>query len=72
VPSTPLSAQLRAARVDAGLSVSEVARRAHTSRAAIYAYESGAISPSLDTAQRVLAASGSELVVLPTTPTTAP
>ena len=58
MPGAPLSDRLRAAREAAGLSVSEVARRARTSRAAIYACEPGETSPSLDTAQRVLAASG--------------
>lgn len=61
---TPLSAQLKAAREAAGLTVSEVARRAGTSRSTIHAYESGRVSPSLDTAQRVLAASGHDLVVV--------
>lgn len=66
----PLSEQLRTAREKAGLSVSEVARRARTSRSAIHAYESGEVSPSLATAQRVLAAAGHELVVVPAVPGT--
>lgn len=60
---SPLNEQIRMARESAGLTVSEVARRASTSRAAIYAYENGDVSPSIETAQRILAASGSALVV---------
>ena len=52
----------------AGLSISEVARRAGTSRAAISSYESGVVSPSLETAQRVLATLGCTLVVNPLGP----
>lgn len=69
MPRPPLNEQLRAARQQAGLNVSEAARRAHTSRATIYAYESGEVSPSLETAQRVLAVSGHELLVVPSTTT---
>ncbi|MGV8846077.1 helix-turn-helix domain-containing protein [Tessaracoccus sp.] len=61
----PLNEQIRSARTSAGLSVSEVARRARTSRAAVHAYETGEVSPSLETAQRVLAASGCTLTVQP-------
>lgn len=64
MPGSPLSVQLRQAREAAGLTVTEVARRAGTSRATIYAYESGRVSPSLETAQRVLAASGHDLIVV--------
>lgn len=59
----PLNEQLRAARIAAGLSVAEVARRSSTSRAAIHTYETGAVSPSLETAQRVLATMGRTLTV---------
>lgn len=65
MPSAPLNEQLRAARETAGLSISEAARRAGTSRAAIHAYESGEVSPSLTTAERVLAACGHALSVVP-------
>jgi len=65
VTGLPLNEQLRAARLRVGLSVAEVARRANTSRAAIHAYESGTVSPSLDTAQRILAAMGYALTVSP-------
>lgn len=61
----PLSEQLRSARLAAGLSIAELARRAKTSRAAITTYETGSVSPSLDTAQRVLAATGHTLVIIP-------
>ena len=69
MPRPPLNEQLRAARQQAGLNVSETARRAHASRATIYAYESGDVSPSLETAQRVLAVSGYELLVVPSATT---
>lgn len=52
---------IRMARRDAGLSQSELARRAKTSQAAISAYESGRRSPSVQTLSRVLAAAGFEL-----------
>lgn len=64
----PVSAgatSLRAARVGAGLTISEAARRARTSRAAIHAYETGTVSPTLETAERVLAAYGCRFVVAP-------
>jgi transcriptional regulator with XRE-family HTH domain len=60
-----LSGELRSARLAAGLSIAELARRAKTSRAAITTYESGTVSPSLATAQRVLAATGHALAVVP-------
>ena len=63
VSPPPLNEQLRAARVAAGLSIAEVARRSKTSRAAIHTYENGTVSPSLATAQRVLAAMGCTLTV---------
>jgi uncharacterized protein len=60
---------IRAAREQAGLSKRELARRAHTSPAAIVAYESGAREPSLPTLSRILTATGAraELVVRATT-----
>lgn len=63
VSQPPLSEQLRTARQTAGLSISELARRSGTSRAAIHAYEAGTVSPSLDTAQRILAAMGHTLTI---------
>jgi transcriptional regulator with XRE-family HTH domain len=55
------------ARRRAGLSKRELARRAHTSPAAIVLYESGRREPTLPTLQRILGAAGSraELTVVP-------
>jgi transcriptional regulator with XRE-family HTH domain len=52
---------MRHARIAAGLSVAEAARRAGTSRAAIHSYESGQVSPSLATFERIVAYYGYEL-----------
>lgn len=49
----------------AGISQSELARRAHTSRPTLSAYEHGRKSPTLDTAQRLLAQAGYELCAVP-------
>ena len=60
-----MSATLLArARDESGLTQSEVARRAGTSRPTLSAYEHGRTSPTLDTAQRVLAATGHELAAV--------
>ena len=56
---------LARARDESGLTQSEVARRAGTSRPTLSAYEHGRTSPTLDTAQRVLAATGHELAAVP-------
>ena len=56
---------LAQARDESGLTQSEVARRAGTSRPTLSAYEHGRTSPTMDTAQRVLAATGHELVAIP-------
>jgi transcriptional regulator with XRE-family HTH domain len=56
---------LEKARKEAGLSQQEVARRAHTSRPTLSAYEHGRKSPILETAQRVLDSLGFELVAQP-------
>ncbi len=56
---------LATARQDAGLTQDEVAARAHTSRPTLSAYEHGRKSPTLQTAARVLAASGHELQAVP-------
>lgn len=56
---------LERARHAAGLSQHELARRAGTSRTAVSAYENGHKSPSLSTAQRLLAEAGYELMVRP-------
>lgn len=49
----------------AGLSQGETARRARTSRPTLSAYERGRKSPTLATAQRLLAVTGHELAVTP-------
>lgn len=54
---------LKAARVDAGLSQSELAERSGTSRAAIAEYESGRKNPRTDTAERLLNALSATLTV---------
>ena len=56
---------LARARDESGLTQSEVARRAGTSRPTLSAYEHGRTSPTMDTAQRVLAATGHELEAVP-------
>ncbi|HYS34010.1 MAG TPA: helix-turn-helix transcriptional regulator, partial [Pseudonocardiaceae bacterium] len=47
------------------MSQDELARRAHTSRPTLSAYEHGRKWPSLETAARLLAESGLELTVQP-------
>jgi uncharacterized protein len=54
---------LRSARRSAGLTQHALARRAGTSQSAVARYESGASTPSLATLQRLLAATGQELVI---------
>lgn len=51
------------ARSQAGLTQSELAGRVGTSQATISAYEGGHKQPSVDTFNRLLAATGSRLVV---------
>src|SRR3954447_4809876 len=63
-----IPATLREARRRAGLSQSELARRAETSQATLSAYESGSKAPSVATLDRVLSATGSRLVVAPRAP----
>lgn len=58
-----VSPTLRAARVDAGLTQAEVARRAGTSQPAVAAYESGRRTPTLPTLARLLSACEHELLV---------
>lgn len=62
---TPIAEALRQAREKAGLSVSMMARRAQTSRAAIHAYETGAREPNVTTALRLLQACGYTIGVIP-------
>ena len=49
---------IRIARERSGLSKRELARRAGTSPAAIVKYESGQMSPTVDTLNRILAVAG--------------
>jgi len=49
------------ARREAGLTQAALAAKAHTSQAAISAYESGRRSPSVDTLARIIDAAGAEL-----------
>lgn len=56
---------LERARLESGLSQEELARRAGTSRTTVSAYEHGRKSPTLDTAQRLLAQTGHELAIVP-------
>lgn len=57
------SALIRDARRAAGLTQSELARRAGTSQPAIARYERGAASPSVATLDRILRAAGQRLVL---------
>ncbi|MBM3670793.1 MAG: helix-turn-helix transcriptional regulator [Actinobacteria bacterium] len=50
-------------REHAGISKRELARRAHTSPAAVVAYESGTRDPTVGTLERLVAATGATLVV---------
>lgn len=52
---------IRDARRRAGLTQAEVARRAGTSQPTVAAYEAGSRSPSVDTLERLLAATGHRL-----------
>jgi transcriptional regulator with XRE-family HTH domain len=52
---------LTLAREAAGLSKADLAERAHTSRTTLSAYEHGRVSPTLDTADRILTAAGYRL-----------
>src|SRR5215467_3589427 len=56
---------LERARVDAGLTQDELARRAGTSRTTLSAYENGRKSPTVATFARLLADAGYELAVEP-------
>lgn len=56
---------LSVARESAGLSKTDLAERARTSRSTLSAYEHGRVSPTLDTAERILAAAGHRLTAAP-------
>lgn len=53
------------AREAAGLSKTDLAERAHTSRTTLSAYEHGRVSPTLATVERILAATGHRLTTAP-------
>src|SRR5680860_199265 len=57
---------LERAREAAGLSQAALAKRAGTSRPTLSAYEHGRKSPTLDTAERILAEAGFDLTITPT------
>lgn len=63
----PAWRQLREARLAAGLTQRELARRAGTSQAAVARYETAAVLPDLDTLARLLLVCGQrlELTVTP-------
>lgn len=56
---------LEQARHLAGLTQEQLARQAHTSRTAVSAYENGRKKPTLETAERLLTATGFELDMRP-------
>ena len=60
-----MSHLLADARRASGLSQSEVARRAGTSRPTVSAYEHGHRNPTLDTVERLLAVNGQALTLTP-------
>jgi transcriptional regulator with XRE-family HTH domain len=53
------------ARRGAGLSITQLAERARTSRPTLSAYEHGRVSPTLETLERILAAAGYQMRVEP-------
>lgn len=57
---------LREARLSAGLSQAELAERSGTSQATLSSYERGQKAPSAATLERILAATGMRLSVVPT------
>lgn len=59
------STLLTAAREAAGLSKTDLAERARTSRPTLSAYEHGRVSPTLETVERILAATGHRLATSP-------
>ncbi|MEA2346282.1 MAG: hypothetical protein QOG62_69 [Thermoleophilaceae bacterium] len=63
---------LRDARRRSGLTQQQLAEKTGTSQASVSAYESGSKRPSVDTLSRLLAASGSRLVVEAAAPAASP
>jgi len=57
------AAVIRGARLRAGLSVRELARRAGTSHATLSRYERGSVQPAFATVERIVRACGLELRV---------
>lgn len=60
---TTAAAIIRAARLRAGVSIRELARRAGTSHATLSRYEHGMVQPSFATVERIVGACGLELRV---------
>ena len=56
---------IRDARVRAGLTQADLARRSRTSQATLSAYENGRKEPSVATLSRILGAAGAQLSVEP-------
>jgi len=56
---------IRAARLDAGLTQTQLAERSGTSQATLSAYEHGRKKPSAETLSRILAAAGVRLATEP-------
>jgi predicted transcriptional regulator len=59
--TTPVSRLLARARRGAGLTQRELARRARTSQSVVARIESGTVSPSFETLQRLVRSAGFEL-----------
>lgn len=59
---------IRDARLESGLTQTQLARRSGTSQATLSAYESGGKVPSATTLARVLAAAGRRLTTVPAQP----
>lgn len=55
--------QLRTARTAQGLTIAELARLSGTSRPSLSAIEAGKRSPTVDTARRILAQLGCDLLI---------
>lgn len=54
---------IRSARLRAGLTLRQLAARAHTSHSTLSAYEAGRVVPTVDTLDRVARAAGYDLTV---------
>jgi transcriptional regulator with XRE-family HTH domain len=58
-----VAAVTRSARIRAGLSLRHLAERAGTSHATLSAYETGRVSPSVQTFQRIIRAAGFDMAI---------